>query len=274
MVNGFMHISIGMILGFAGGVLASETGASSVSSSVQEELIAVLAEDNNLGTTDSNSLGSEVVRSVKDFQHIRQKLMFQQIEPIKELTLQEKTKGLQQMVERLRSLQLSPTMMWKQDVDQAITDPNDSVVKGETSGATNMEVPTAALTCTTVDEFDAQENLLKQLQVAESVLYPLALADTLYRQGHYEAALKYYESLQASLAKNDLVNHQWVLFQMGNCCRVTDPTRALGLYAEFIHQYPNAKWTAVVKSRKLLLEWDQTSRIEELVSHDVTVANR
>jgi len=270
MIRNMMSILIAGMCSVAWSASSSPMGESTVSPVPHDELLAVLTEGSDLGITDSNSLRTAVAESVGDFQRIRQQLMSQQIEPLKEPDLQEQSEGLRQLVDRLRSLDISPAMM-KPQADTTTADSNDISMAVETSKDTNDMTSTVASSTTEESELKPEARLLELLQGPDGAIHPLPLADVLYRQGYYAEALTYYEMVQQSLKENDVVNHQWILFQIANCTREIDPAGALELYEKFIQHYPNAKWTPVASSRKTLLEWNQMSQIKEFVNKDVAV---
>ena len=60
----------------------------------------------------------------------------------------------------------------------------------------------------------------------------------------------------------------WILFQLGNCLRQTDMTKARDMYMKLISQYPSSPWTELAKVHGRLISWYQSAKPEQLMPKD------
>lgn len=219
-----------------------------------EEIMSLLEEQGLSKTADSNSLASEVNASAADFQRLRQELMVGQMQP-----LSEQTQGseLETLIEQLRLLNIPPALVQEQD------DVPDEPAATEAAETDSLESSSPAVDAQAAHE---ENDILAQLEKVLQPACPLQLADTLFCQGYHEKALEYYQEVYEELEENDVIGRQWVLFQMANCLRSTETARAVELYDELIKLYPNSAWSAVAASRKISIEWNQTSQIAEILN--------
>jgi tetratricopeptide (TPR) repeat protein len=227
----------------------------------------VVAEPNNVETTES---APALVSSEEedDFHDLRKKLMFGQMEPVDEMTPEEQADGLADLIQQLRALE-TPKKITPEETP------------AETESATLPQTPVPAegtVTVTTQPSVqqqaaqpvqDAKNALLDRIENAENVREPLRLADVLYRQRYFQAALKYYQQALETFSAEDAANRQWVMFQMGNCARQIDEVKAIEIYSKLIAAYPNSKWTHIAMTRRSILQWSQNNEIQTLIAGDV-----
>jgi TolA-binding protein len=92
----------------------------------------------------------------------------------------------------------------------------------------------------------------------ESLPDPLALAELLFR-AHYmeEAAMCYEEALKRAGRQQtgNTVDISWILFQIGNCLRETDPRAALNAYQQVTTTYPDSPWTPIARVKSRWIDW-------------------
>lgn len=87
---------------------------------------------------------------------------------------------------------------------------------------------------------------------------PFELGEVLYFSGHLkEAAVFYQEALnRTALNKPGLDrNRAWILFQIGNCLKDDDLTKAQKMYRQLIAEYPGSPWVEPAKAREKLIDW-------------------
>jgi hypothetical protein len=234
----------------------------------QQDLLTLLEEQNGLDATDSHSTDSASTPEITDFKQLRRQFMLEQIEPVHQETGQDQAESLDELIRRLRSLNIPPEMDSEtKKSNKEMAESKRQTDNSETGSADSL-MPAEPNTFST-----EQKSVLNRLEKASQVPHPLHLADTLYRQRYYVQALAYYEQVYEGLAKDDFTGRQWILFQMANCCRMTDTVRAVELYTELIQQYPNAKWVPAAKGRKTVIEWNQASGIEEIIQKEVDVSS-
>ncbi len=86
------------------------------------------------------------------------------------------------------------------------------------------------------------------------------LADTLFTDGHIEAAYVVYEAaLQRETSERRAA---WLVFQMANCKRDSDPDEAMRLYGQLISEYPSSRWVEPAKVQERILQWKDGSSPE------------
>ncbi|MGC9453832.1 MAG: tetratricopeptide repeat protein [Phycisphaerae bacterium] len=106
-------------------------------------------------------------------------------------------------------------------------------------------------------------------QVAEEVLAQLQasaprdparatqLADTLFADEHYEAAYALYEAVLEHETSEQRAS--WLVFQMANCRKYSDPETARQLYLQLIEQYPNSRWVEAARVQEKIIHWQQVN---------------
>jgi len=103
---------------------------------------------------------------------------------------------------------------------------------------------------------------LRQLP-ARGVADPLALADALYLAGQEQAAYGFYEmALKAQAAE---AKRAWILFQMANCRRRSDPASAEALYQRLLKEQGESLWASLASVQAKLLQWYQVNAPEALL---------
>lgn len=98
--------------------------------------------------------------------------------------------------------------------------------------------------------------------LAEKIHDPVALADSLYKIGNVEAAAIIYEKA-LKLIKKDKAR-TWLMFQLGNCYRKTDPTLARGYYMRLFKQGKNP-WTMAAQVQVRLIEWRDQNKPDQIL---------
>jgi len=107
---------------------------------------------------------------------------------------------------------------------------------------------------------------LEQLKAlpANQVTDPVALADALFRSGHYDHAYTFYEQMLADATTGE-PTRAWLLFQMANCKRQSDPAAAVALYGRLLTGHPESSWAGPGKAYKTLVEWRQAVKPEAIL---------
>ncbi len=114
------------------------------------------------------------------------------------------------------------------------------------------------------------ERVLRNLQQNPSQARdPLKMAELLFLSGRTtDAAPFYQEALEHTRPGDRATDHDraWILFQLGNCLRETDMTRARDVYMKLIAEYPGSPWTELAKAYGQLLGWYQTAQPHQLLA--------
>ncbi len=104
------------------------------------------------------------------------------------------------------------------------------------------------------------ERLESLLQDPNQVSDPLDMAELLFLSGHPMKAAIFYEKALSHLKSGDpdqSEDRAWILFQLGNCLRETDMSRAKDVYMKLIAQHPSSPWTELAKAHGRLITWYQ-----------------
>ncbi len=98
--------------------------------------------------------------------------------------------------------------------------------------------------------------LQRLMQLSPSgVSRPITLGDSLHRGGYDAEAFKIYQmAMQREPSPED---RAWVLFQMANCKRKTDPEMAMGIYKRLLHEHPTSAWSDMAQTECDFLKWVQ-----------------
>jgi hypothetical protein len=98
---------------------------------------------------------------------------------------------------------------------------------------------------------------------------PLDVAELLFLSGRPTEAAAFYEEALRRTSAGDTgaaADRAWILFQLGNCLRETDATKAQDAYMKLIAQYPDSPWTEMARASGRLLTWYQSTRPDQLVA--------
>jgi hypothetical protein len=104
---------------------------------------------------------------------------------------------------------------------------------------------------------------------ANRVRDPLEMAELLFLSGHSIEAATFYERALALTASGDPAaseDRAWILFQLGNCLRETDMTRARDMYLKLVAEYPDSPWTELAAAHGRLITWYLTAKPQQLTS--------
>ncbi len=105
-------------------------------------------------------------------------------------------------------------------------------------------------------------------QHPEKLNRPFELAEIMFLSGNYQDAVVLYEEAleRSSSDEKSRAGADWIVFQMANCLRHTNPTRATELYNKLVAQYPNSPWGDLAKAQRKLIEWYQQDKPETLIA--------
>lgn len=123
--------------------------------------------------------------------------------------------------------------------DDPITTPT-----GKTSEGNLAAIDKIALLLTALDD-DPQ-----------GIAEPLAIAEAIFATGNAKHAAGFYQlALDRIAGDTEDLSRPWILFQLGNCLRKTDRTRAYKAYEQLVGEYPNSHWTGAAKAQQQTLAW-------------------
>jgi hypothetical protein len=113
------------------------------------------------------------------------------------------------------------------------------------------------------------EKLDELMQDPNRVHNPLEVAELLFLSGYPVEATTFYEKALTLTTRGDSTTNDdraWILYQLGNCLRETDMTKARDAYLKLIAEYPNSPWTELAKAHGRLIAWYLTAKPQQLVT--------
>ncbi len=194
----------------------------------------------------------------------------------KERNEQRSKERLRQMIEMLRSIELSsqkpsfePLVVSKQIEKQEPNEvPLHDIMPMQPEKSTSPKVETESQSSTGLIN-NSTLQMLKDLSQQPGELHnPFELGEVLFLSGHLrEAAAFYQEALRRIDAKDIRMveTRAWILFQIGNCLRNSDMPAAAKIYGQLIAEYPNSPWTELAQAQVKLIEWLQKDEPENLI---------
>jgi TolA-binding protein len=169
---------------------------------------------------------------------------------------------LKRLIEQVRSIEFKPPKQPEpfitiEPVPTKIVEPNqtpsDIVVIEESSNKTIesklLYEPVTDRTLQMLDNVAQDPNQLEN---------PFELGEVLYFSGHLKQAAVFY---QEALNRTDpdkpglTRNRAWILFQIGNCLKDDDLTKAQNMYRQLIAECPGSPWVEPAKAREKLIDW-------------------
>ena len=123
----------------------------------------------------------------------------------------------------------------------------------------------AALTLPDANAGDSTAELVRKLcEKPSAVEDSFNTAELLYIKGYLkEASIFYRETLNRQKAVSK--QKAWVLYQVGNCLRNSDPNSSLASYRQLVSEFPDSPWTAAAKAQERILDWMQKEKVKELL---------
>jgi len=152
--------------------------------------------------------------------------------------------------------------------------PADTSAQNTVPSAKVEQVPPATVAATPTSQSPAAlpANVLNQLEEMvrnpNQVHDPLEMAELLFLSGRTAEAAVFYEKALALIPADDLASSEdraWILFQLGNCLRETDMSKARDTYMKLISQYPSSPWTELAKAYGRFINWYQTAKPDQLM---------
>ena len=171
---------------------------------------------------------------------------------------------LERAIRRLEMVRLKPRKADVPEPKAAATTQPSSATQPAPRGR-QVEVAVLSGTATTQPVAKAKLSPLDKIKSlpASSIADPVALADALCLAGRLEAAATFYE--KAMDTKVDSATRAWLLFQLGNCHKGSDPQAARGYYKRLLSEHPDSIWKAAAVVADRLIEWKLTNEPEKLL---------
>jgi tetratricopeptide (TPR) repeat protein len=111
--------------------------------------------------------------------------------------------------------------------------------------------------------------LCKQPEQAED---PFELGEVLFLSGNIKEAATFYEEALNRKSVDDAASahhRAWILYQLGNCLRHDDMSKARQIYRQLIEQYPDSLWSASAKAQEQLIGWYLSEKPKTLTEGDI-----
>lgn len=166
---------------------------------------------------------------------------------------------LREAVERVRGMRLSPDAGSRRA----------AAVGPTTRPAASQPATTRPAVGATTQPADGRRHLPKEVVEqlrklpAAGLACPVELADELYRNGYLSGAFVLYERALAGSTEKD--TQAWLLYQMANCRRPSDPSAAEKLYQRVLAEHAGSAWAGAATVERKLLQWHKAHQPAELL---------
>ena len=192
-------------------------------------------------------------------------------------------KSLKELTEELRRLQL-PQLQTTDTVSQKPKSPSESVAAKSSADEPSTQTSTSMVQ----DSNKVQKQPTKPAQpdksefiipdTADPVMAVLtanpqavvdlfSAAEALFAKRDLSRAAKLYQQVMDQMTDNlQDQNRSWVLFQYGNCLRISKSTEAAKVYEKVIADYPESDWAKVARARNTYFAWSQQAKPEGLLT--------
>ena len=127
----------------------------------------------------------------------------------------------------------------------------------------------AASETTSAGASQRQKTLEGLRKNAGRVRDPLEVAELLFLSGRPTEAVPFYEEALRRTSAGDAAagaDRAWILFQLGNCLRESDATKAQDAYTKLIAEFPSSPWTEMARASGQLVAWYQSARPDQLLA--------
>ena len=141
-------------------------------------------------------------------------------------------------------------------IESIENDVTSSSVSTPAAGASNASPALTVKARQTLDVLEKNPNRVQD---------PLEVAELLFLSGQLTEAAPFYTKALDQISRINPsydADRAWILFQLGNCLRETDITRAQEVYMKLVSEYPSSPWTELAKAHGRLLTWYQKSRTD------------
>jgi len=169
--------------------------------------------------------------------------------------------ALNELVHRIRSVKFEA----KEQTAATFTMPEPVVIRPDTTpdrGNAEQRTVQPAVAAPAAPEgnlpAEAVEALKHILTDPNRASEPLELAELLYLTGRLnEAAILYQKALDLTPGNEPASREDraWILLQLGNCLRETNPARARDMYTRLVAEHADSPWVELAKAHSQLISW-------------------
>jgi tetratricopeptide (TPR) repeat protein len=110
--------------------------------------------------------------------------------------------------------------------------------------------------------------LVEKLKLPELLKNPFELGEVLFNAGRLEEAVVCYRQALTRIDPNQpdpVKKRPWIMFQIGNCLRRTDPEKAIEAYSQLINEHGGSFWAEPAKAQANLITWRQKDEPHVLI---------
>ena len=108
-------------------------------------------------------------------------------------------------------------------------------------------------------------------QNPEKLYSPFELGEILFASGNFRDAAIFYREALSRRSPDDAGSARdraWILFQVGNCLRNSDPAAAAKMYGQLTTEYPNCPWAPLAEAQRKLMDWYQKDQPRKLIAEN------
>jgi tetratricopeptide (TPR) repeat protein len=169
--------------------------------------------------------------------------------------------ALNGLVHRIRSVKFEA----KEQVAATFTVPEPVVIRPDAAsdqGTAEQRIVQPPVTAPAAPDgtlpAEAVEALKRVLADPNQASEPLELAELLYLTGRLNEAAILYQKALDSTGGNEPASREdraWILLQLGNCLRETNPARARDMYTKLVAEHADSPWVELAKAHSQLISW-------------------
>ncbi len=164
------------------------------------------------------------------------------------------------LIEKIRSITFEETFHESAEVVEAVK--NDQPAEPNTVESITDPNETAAHLPT------AEVDLDKILRDTKEIVNAFELAELLYANKQYTPAQHCYQKAFEQLTDNSQQNNDkaWIMIQIGNCQKKTEPDKAVQTYNKIQVNYPLSLWAEYAKVQVELTKWYIKEKPNQLIA--------
>ena len=108
--------------------------------------------------------------------------------------------------------------------------------------------------------------IAKLLKYPDSIVNPLAVAETLFSKGSYQDASLFFEiALERMDKTKEDTNKAWALYQNANSLRISEKTKAYKIYHKLLAEFPTSYWTNPARVQQEIIAWHEEYQPEKIL---------
>jgi hypothetical protein len=173
---------------------------------------------------------------------------------------------LKRAVEQVNDIDMSASAIGRAGKGQDSTNKNAPQTMPTSQESTSQSQPAAARKTISTETLE----LLKKNPPGD-IKELLAIADALFSNDELaESAVFYDLALQQSPTGDE---KGWVLFQLANCRRYSDPAGARAMFKKLADEVPNCPWANLAGAVDRVIEWEMTEKPQALLNRPTSQAS-